>query len=352
MPPPCHSTAVFAPLLVLLACSPEAGTGRAAWRDNQPSPGPDPALAAAGVNAPTASASHAAEDTVVLRPPIDVVRFVALGDPGMGDRNQFAVADAVAAVCATQGCDFAVLLGDNIYNSGVEHVDDPQFEAKFEIPYSNVDFPFYPALGNHDYGGGGAGHEFWKWEYYLDYSERSDKWVFPARYYRVDAGVVELFALDTNAIVWGMLEDQVAWLDERVPRSTANWTIAYGHHPYRSNGHHGNAGVYDGRAGDGVDPIGDGAYMKEALEAAVCGKVDLFLCGHDHNLQWLADTCGGTELIVSGAAGKSSSLEGENEALFEDDVLGFFWVEVSADELTGVFYDDFGEELYRRTLQK
>lgn len=336
----------------LLACSPSTEGGRAAWRDNAPPPGPDPALAAAGVGAPVASASHAADDTVVLRPASDVVRFVALGDAGMGDRNQYAVADAMTEVCARNGCDFAIHLGDNIYNSGADHVDDPQFDEKFEIPYANVDFPFYPALGNHDYGAGGAGYEFWKWEYYVDYSERSDKWVFPARYYRVDAGVVELYALDSNAIVWGMMEDQIAWLGDRVPRTTAAWTIAYGHHPYLSNGSHGNAGSYDGHESGGTDPIGEGAYLKEAMESAVCGKIDLYLCGHDHNLQWAAATCGGTEFVVSGAAGKSSSLYGENDTLFEKASLGFLWVEVTSTQLTGVFYDDDGDELFRRTLQK
>jgi tartrate-resistant acid phosphatase type 5 len=341
----------MSPLVVLLACATGVAPERAAWRDRLPPPGEDPALAAAGVGGATASASHAADDSVLLRPPTEVVRFVALGDAGMGDRNQFAVADAVERVCASVGCDFAIQLGDNIYNSGVDSAEDVQFDEKFEIPYANIDFPFYPSLGNHDYGGSGSGYEFWKWEYYIDYSDRSDKWTFPARYYRVDAGVVELYALDTNAIVWGMLEDQVAWLDDRVPRSTASWKIAYGHHPYLSNGSHGNAGVYDGRQGDGKDPIGDGAYVKEAIDAAVCGKIDLYLCGHDHNLQWLAETCEGTEFVVSGAAGKWSSLHGDNDVWFEEGTLGFLWVEVSQDSLTGVFYDDRGDELFRRTLE-
>jgi hypothetical protein len=338
-------------LPTIAACSGPPEAHRAAWRDTLPPPGPDPALAAAGVGA-TPSASHAAEDTVILRPPQEVVRFVALGDTGTGDRNQYAVADAVAAVCALHGCDFAIQLGDNIYNSGVDGVTDPQWEEKFELPYANIDFPFYPSLGNHDYGAGGAGYEFWRWEYEVNYSDHSTKWVMPGRYYRVDAGVVEVFALDTNALVWGMIEDQTAWLLDRVPKSTASWTVAYGHHTFRSNGSHGNAGIYDGRGGDGKDPIGDGAYMKEALDTAVCGRVDLYLCGHDHNLQWLAESCEGTELVVSGSAGKSSSLYGGNDTLFEEDTLGFFWAEVTPERFTGVFFDSLGRELYRHTLER
>jgi hypothetical protein len=339
-------------LILLAACASVSEPERAAWRDGAPPPGPDPALAAAGVGSTTESASHAADDAVVMRPSADVVRFVALGDAGMGDRNQYAVADAMTEVCGRVGCDFAIQLGDNIYNSGVEAVNDPQFDTKFELPYANVDFDFYPSLGNHDYGAGGAGYEFWKWEYYVDYSAKSDKWVFPSRYYRVDAGVVELYALDSNALVFGMIEDQITWLDERVPQSTAAWTIAYGHHPYLSNGHHGNAGSYDGYQPNGNDPVGEGAFVKQAMEAAVCGKIDLYICGHDHNLQWLTETCEGTEFVVAGSAGKVSSLEGENDVYYERAGLGFLWVEVSASELTGVFYDEDGDELYRRTLQR
>ena len=52
------------------------------------------------------------------------------------------------------------LLGDNIYDSGVTSVTDPQWQTKFEIPYMGVNLPFYVVLGNHDYGGNGAGTEF------------------------------------------------------------------------------------------------------------------------------------------------------------------------------------------------
>ena len=48
-----------------------------------------------------------------------VVRFVALGDTGHGNADQTRVGDAVGALCAAQGCDFVVLLGDNFYPTGV-----------------------------------------------------------------------------------------------------------------------------------------------------------------------------------------------------------------------------------------
>ena len=64
------------------------------------------------------------------------VRFVALGDAGEGNENQFAVADAIKTICDEKsddlpGCSFAVYLGDNFYDAGVDSVNDSQFQSKF-----------------------------------------------------------------------------------------------------------------------------------------------------------------------------------------------------------------------------
>jgi hypothetical protein len=259
------------------------------------------------------------------------------------------VGDAIEAICALRGCDYAVYLGDNFYYNGIAEADDTQWDAKFELPYANLDFPFYVTLGNHDYGGNGAGYEFWKAPFYIDYTDRSDKWVFPAQFFRVTGGVVDLWSLDTNATVWGFFDDQLAWLKATVPASTATWKIAFGHHPYLSNGPHGNAGSYDGMPGS---PIGNGEYVKELMDDAVCGKVDLYLCGHDHSRQWLVDTCQGTELVVSGAGSKTTPLEGDNPTWFEEDTEGFLWVEADATHLTGAFYDAWGHLEFERTLAR
>ena len=45
------------------------------------------------------------------------------------------------------------------------------------------------------------------------------------------------------------------------------------------------------------------------MEESVCGKIDVYFCGHDHNRQWFQPTCG-TEFVVSGAAAKNTDLEG------------------------------------------
>lgn len=51
------------------------------------------------------------------------LRFVAVGDTGKGNDTQQQVADAIRDHCAAEGCDFAVLLGDNLYPEGAEDVE-------------------------------------------------------------------------------------------------------------------------------------------------------------------------------------------------------------------------------------
>ncbi len=65
----------------------------------------------------------------------------------------------MAKKCATDGCDFVQLLGDNIYDSGVGSTSDALWQSNFELPYAELDLPFWVVLGNHDYGGDGAGTE-------------------------------------------------------------------------------------------------------------------------------------------------------------------------------------------------
>lgn len=259
------------------------------------------------------------------------VRFVALGDGGRGSAEQYAVAAAMESVCAQKGCDFAIYAGDNIYSDGVSSVDDPQFEEKFEAPYRNLDFPFFMALGNHDWTQGETGANA-----QVEYTARSTKWTMPEKYYTETVGDLTLFALDTQPIRDGDVAPQEAWIQEAMANATTNWKIAFGHHPYVSNGEHGNTG-------------GD---FQSFFDANLCGKIDVYVAGHDHDLQWLQPQCG-VEMVVSGGA--SSIREtgmGSNPTFFEASASGFMWVEIAGNTLTGTFYDADGNELYSRIVQK
>jgi tartrate-resistant acid phosphatase type 5 len=288
----------------------------------------------------------------VVKPFVETgtVRFIALGDGGEGNAAQYQNSEAIEEVCDSRGCAFALYLGDNFYDDGVDDVYDDQFLTKFEFPYANLDFPFYAVMGNHDYGGNGIGNEPEKAAYEIGYSDVSEKWNMPSRYYYFTREHVSFYGLDTNAILWSWEDEQADWLPLQRSMSHTSWNIAFGHHPYISNGKHGNAGTYEGIPDF---PVVSGSEFKQFADAHLCGAMDLYLSGHDHTLQWLHPQCG-TEFIVSGAAAKTTSLAGwGNETFFEyDSSAGFIWIEISDEQLHGVFYDQEGTVLFDHSITK
>ena len=279
------------------------------------------------------------------------VRFVAMGDTGEGNADQVTVAGVVETVCAAQGCDFILLMGDNIYDEGAEDVNDSLWQSAFEVPYANITQQFYPVLGNHDGGFLGTGLDLFRGQVQVDYSAYSTKWNMPDRYYARSVENVDFFALDTSIAFFQslpvydtMTEDQGIWLNGQIAASTSLWKIAYGHHPYLSNGPHGNAGNYEGLPE--WTPFGAaGTGIKDFLEDYVCGNVDFYLCGHDHSRQWLVDTCSGTELIVTGGGAKRTDIEGSNPVHWEDvddDTEGFVWIEILGNTMTVEFWNKNG----------
>jgi tartrate-resistant acid phosphatase type 5 len=278
------------------------------------------------------------------------VRFAAIGDGGKGNSDAKKIGDAVAAKCLKSGCDFVQLLGDNIYDDGAESVSDGQWATKFVAPYAAVDLPFWVVLGNHDYGGNGAGYEENKADVEVSYSKTNPKWNLPARYYHHVEGPAELFALDTNAQMYGKDDNQRSDFPKWIAASKSPWKIALGHHPYRSNGTHGNAGNYD-NIPDFI-PIASGKGVKEFAEDVICGEVDLYLTGHDHSRQWLKETCQGTELVVSGAGSGTTDLPGKNIAYFQAKTVGFAYLDITETTLTITMVDGDGNEEYTRSITK
>ncbi len=299
------------------------------------------------------------------------VRFIAIGDTGEGNPEQYAVAAAMKTVCERAGgCDFAILLGDNIYDRGATTVDDPLFQTKFEQPYANLSFPFYAVLGNHDYGGNllfdvpGLGNEFDQGPVEVMYTAISDKWEMPATHYSMKHGNVGFIMLDTNSILWSNTQhgDQRAWYPSALADiAGTDWTFVAGHHPYRSNGSHGNAGNYDAPELAGVTipnplPVIGGGELKSWFDDVVCGTADVYFSGHDHTRQWLDENealCG-AEMIVTGAGAKVTALRDRGNAVHyqDDQEVGFMLVEVVGKRMTGQFYGPDGVMDMERTITK
>ncbi|WP_211830915.1 metallophosphoesterase [Kistimonas asteriae] len=287
------------------------------------------------------------------------VSFIAIGDMGTGSDKQYKVANAIENLCQQKACDFAIGLGDNIYEAGVDSSRDDSFQSKFEQPYAGLAFPFFMSLGNHDnsHFASGGGLDNFKGEYQVAYHYRddrgSDKWRMPNRYYHFTAPLeseeplVDFLALDSNPIAGGLDWDyqywrkpytakHKDWIKSTLSNANAPWKIAFAHHPLRSNGRHGNAGFYDGLAGSGKD-------WQKLIKETVCDKVDVLITGHDHDLQWLKPNsdCGKTFFIVSGAGGKTRSLTNpdRNPAWWQvGDSLGFFRIQIEGNQFTGEAY--------------
>lgn len=317
----------------------------------------------------------ASADARVDATPTNLVRFIVMGDTGEGNDAQRAVAAAIKNKCDADGCDFAILLGDNIYNSGVESTEDQQWQDKFESPYQELDLPFYAVLGNHDYGGdlgvlgeyGGLGNEFDKGPIEVAYTQVSSKWIMPATHYTFTWGHVGFIMLDTNSILWDDTThgNQRDWYPTALAEvAGAQWVFAAGHHPYLSNGAHGNAGSYESIEIAGVDlPITtwvgldqlNGANVKSFMEDVVCGTVDGVFAGHDHNRQWLDERLCGAELFVSGAGAKVKDFSNakRNPSLWQDDQTeGFLYVRIEGNRFHGQWYDKLGNLNFEHELVK
>lgn len=202
-----------------------------------------------------------------------LLRFVAVGDTGMGDEGQYAVANAMTCYHQSHPFDLVLLGGDNIYYNGeIEKV-----KAAFEEPYESLlqqNVKFQAVLGNHDIRTNNG-------EDQLKYAGFN----MPDRYYTFRRERVQFFALDTNEnAAW---EEQLKWLEENLAASKAQWKIVYGHHPLYSSGMHGSS---KGRI---------------RLLSPLFSKygVQLYICGHDHNYERTKEIKGTTYIVCGGGAG-------------------------------------------------
>ena len=258
--------------------------------------------------------------------------------------GQGAVANAMRRWCeAPPACDFAVMLGDNIYpdgaTAGTDGRDDAtRFRKIFFEPYAPLaangpDFRIYAALGNHDWKTSRAGAMA-----QVKYLAETPPFYMDGIRYRIaptgDTREVEVFVLDTHVMLsdhsilddaltddgreldsneidtpepWALPQNadewgQAAWLEQALAESPARWKIVIGHHPIWSS-----AGSKFHQA----------RMMRRLILPALCRHADLYLAGHEHTLELYTDGCkdlpeakGRPPLpqLVSGAAGKQRPL--------------------------------------------
>jgi len=267
-----------------------------------------------------------------------MVQFIAVGDTGTGNKDQYNVAKTMTKLCNKYNINSVLLLGDNIYENGASSLNDPSFRTKFEDPYKYIHKPFYLCLGNHDYG-----NDFHKKEnekFQIEYSKISEKWKMPAKYYSIKRGPCEIFFLDTNFefMSEGVIMKQFHEMLKKIKQSNSKWNIVCGHHTWRSVGGHGNAE----RRFE--------VFMNDLLKHGA--RINLYLCGHDHckNIILKKNPYKKQKipLLVIGTGGKfypkhlvnyNNMKEGDSELLFHSPNLGVCHMEVTEKKIKLTCYD-------------
>jgi acid phosphatase len=105
------------------------------------------------------------------------------------------------------------------------------------------------------------------------------------------------------------------WLDLELTRSTAKWRFVVGHHPVFSGGHHGSSLPLIRK-------------LKPLLDRH---KVQVYFCGHDHDMQHLK--IDNVHYIVAGSGSKTRSTSMIEGSLFAAAELGFLRARLFADKL-------------------
>jgi tartrate-resistant acid phosphatase type 5 len=249
------------------------------------------------------------------------VRALAFGDFGTGEAGQVQDAHAMLAYHKEHPFDFGLTLGDNFYDAGLNSPDNPRWQTQWEQLYSPLGIKFYPVYGNHDYDDPDSPAAE------LAYSRISSSWLFPAPYYTFTAGAAQFFAIDNIRLT----DSELTWLDEALSKSTAKWKIVYGHYH-----------MYSATRGD------DGDLIKRLLPILEKNHVQIYLNGHDHNMQE-ARTESPVHFFTSGAggAGLYDMQPTYKKSVFKDKQFGFTVLEIDSTHVDVVFVDMDGKEVYR-----
>ncbi|HZL34793.1 MAG TPA: metallophosphoesterase [Tepidisphaeraceae bacterium] len=267
--------------------------------------------------------------------PARELNVLAMGDWGEGKPAQKKVADTMAGYVRAEHAPFAALLsaGDNFYVP-LAGVDDPAWQTLFEKMYDakTLDFPFYAALGNHDY-------DQDKYKVELAYAKQhpESRWKMPARWYRVDLPakkpLLTAIMLDSDhdnltAAQWAR---QREWLADELAGPRAAWTICCAHHPLFSNGI---------ASDNGILQHDWGSLFKKY-------DVDIYLCGHEHNLQHLEIPGWKTSFVLAGGGGAHQHpMIRDNRGPFSRSIYGFVHFDFTPEQVTVRYIGSDGTVLH------
>jgi hypothetical protein len=260
-----------------------------------------------------------------VRPAHRALRVVAFGDFGSGAPEQREVAQALGRYHRQRPLDFGLTLGDNFYPHGIRSPQDPRATQLWSDVYDRLGIPFYASLGNHDWKDSDSPAAE------VLFTRPGSTWQMPATHYTFRAGPAQFFALDTTVLS----AEQLAWLARELDRSPARWKIVYGHHPIRSAGWH-----------------GDTPELVAKLLPVLANRADLYLAGHDHDMQQLEAERGVALFVVGSGGAGVRPIEPGPRSLFAASTFGFAVLQVEAERLTVDLVNTELKTLHSATLRR
>jgi tartrate-resistant acid phosphatase type 5 len=279
--------------------------------------------------------------------------LLVLGDWGYENKTaQSAVAAGLSAYAKHHSIrpEALLMLGDNWYGELAGGVNSPRWQTQFEDMYPSTTFPgrAYAVLGNHDY----QRYPESKVDAELAYARRSGtRWTMPSRWYRfalpAENPLITFLALDSNMPKLTLGRDftlkaqeqaeQLAWLETELKRPrTTPYLSVIAHHPVYSDGPHGDHPVLI----RDWDPL----FRKY--------RVDLYMAGHDHDLQHLEFEGHPTSHFLSGGGGADLYTLKVNSAQrgpYAQKIYGFSHISVTPQQMTLRHLDQNGATLHAFT---
>jgi acid phosphatase len=261
--------------------------------------------------------------------------FIVIGDWGYEGDGLQAVSEQMNELASYIQIDFIATLGDNFYPEGVLSTTDPNWDIFTDnFAQDALQIPWYISIGNHDH----LGNE----QAQVDYSAIDDRWTFPYFFYEFKRSInysgdsLGVIVIDSQRLRSNPNSlNQLNWIDSVADASNTPWKIMMGHHPLYSYGYHGSSELMQG-------------LLEETLND---NKIDLYLAGHDHDLQHIK-TNGYTEYFISGSAGKIRDTDTGEYSLFSLSDYGFLTIRLSSKTLTCYFIDKEGKVVYSYKIVK
>ncbi|MDR0659055.1 MAG: metallophosphoesterase [Mediterranea sp.] len=281
----------------------------------------------------------------------DKFNFYVANDLGRnGYYSQKPIAERMGEMAEKIGPEFVIAAGDVHHFDGVQSVNDPLWMTNYELIYKHPELMinWYAILGNHEYRG--------STQAVLDYANVSRRWLMPDRYYTKvfdEEGVtVRVVWLDTTPLIDKYRNDsvqypdacrqdmqkQLAWVDSVLSTKREDWIIVVGHHPIYAQ-----TSKEDSERGD----------LQKRLDPVLRRhNVDMYMCGHIHNFQYIRVPGSNIDYVVNTSASLSRAVKPTEGTRFCNGDPGFSVCSVDKEHLKLYMINEKGDVVHTITRKK